>query len=161
MNRSRVLVLAGLCSTLLAPHAHAQSPASKPKAPLENSAGSDKSAARVEADLAREGRRAQVRSLLFTLSGEARGFRDPGEGGAITLTVNSKSHIMKKTEAVPDFDIAGVFVEAARADFDQAVQLARGFKAEAPRVNAVIATSTSVLKEQGSAAPAPRAAAKD
>ena len=84
-----------------------------------------------------------------------------GEGGSITVTVNSKSQIMKKTEAVPDFDIAGVFGEAAKADFDRAVQLARGFKADAPRVNAVIATSTAVLKEQGRAAPAPRAAKKD
>jgi hypothetical protein len=85
-----------------------------------------------------------------------------GEGGAINVNVNSKSQIMKKSERVPDFDIAGVFGEAARADFDRAAQLARGFKAEAPRVNAVIAISAAVLREKGAAAPAaPRAATKD
>jgi hypothetical protein len=84
-----------------------------------------------------------------------------GEGGSITVTVNSRSQIMKKTEPVADFDIAGVFAEASKADFDRAVQSARGFKAEAPRVNAVIAISRAVLAEKGTPAPAPRAATKD
>lgn len=82
-----------------------------------------------------------------------------GEGGAISLTVNSKSQILQKTEPVPEFDLAGVFGEAAKADFDRAIQLARGFKAEAARVNAIIAVSRSVLNEGG--ARAARTAAKE
>lgn len=81
-----------------------------------------------------------------------------GEGGALTASVNSKSQILRKTESVPDFNVAGVFGEAAKADFDRAVQTARGFKAEAPRVNAIIAISRSVLSE--GVAPAARPAAK-
>lgn len=81
-----------------------------------------------------------------------------GEGGVLTLTVNSKSQILNKRESVPDFNIEGIFGEAAKTDFDRAVEMARGFKAEAPRVNATIAVSRSVLNEPH--APAARPAAK-
>jgi hypothetical protein len=83
-----------------------------------------------------------------------------GEGGALTITVNSRTQILRKTEAVPEFNVAGVFGEAAHTDFDRAVQTARGFKAEAPRVNAVISASRSVLHEPDASAPAARPAAK-
>jgi hypothetical protein len=80
-----------------------------------------------------------------------------GEGGALTLTVNSKTQILRKTEIVLDFNVAGVFGEAAKTDFDRAVQTARGFKAEAPRVSAIIAVSRSVLSETATTAALPTA----
>lgn len=71
-----------------------------------------------------------------------------GEGAVLALTVTSKSQILKKTEAVPDFDIRGIFAEMANNNFDRAVELARGFQGEAPRANATIAISRSVLNEK-------------
>jgi hypothetical protein len=46
-----------------------------------------------------------------------------GEDGVLTLAANSRDLIMKKTDAVPDFDIEGIFAEAAKTDLDRAVQL--------------------------------------
>lgn len=80
-----------------------------------------------------------------------------GEGGVLTLTINSKSRILKRTEAVPDFNIEGVFVEAAKTDFNRAVQMAREFKADASRVNATIAVSRSILTTQNGKAIRPAA----
>jgi hypothetical protein len=68
-----------------------------------------------------------------------------GEGGVIALTVNSKSQILKRTEAVPEFNIEGAFGEAAKADFDRAAHMARSFKGEAARVNAIITISRVVI----------------
>jgi hypothetical protein len=109
MNRSRLLILMGAVFTLLAPLAHAQSPASKPKAPLEKAAVRDKAAAKTEADLAREGRQAQARALLFTLSGEARGFRDQ------TLRARSLARIADALWGAGDAQGSVLFREAWEA----------------------------------------------
>ena len=82
-----------------------------------------------------------------------------GEDGLIASHVNSKGRIMRRTDSAPDFDVAGVFGEAAGADLERAIQLARGFKGEAPRTSAVIAVARAVLAERP--APRPRAASKD
>jgi hypothetical protein len=79
-----------------------------------------------------------------------------GEDGAIISTVNSRSQILRRTEAAPDFNIAGAFGAAAKSDFGRAAQMARGFKAEAPRVNAIIAVSRSVLNEAAARRDQPR-----
>jgi len=76
-----------------------------------------------------------------------------GEGAVLALTVTSKSQILKKTEAVPDFDIRAIFAEMANNDYDRAVELARGFQGEAPRANATIAISRSVLNEKSAPIP--------
>lgn len=73
-----------------------------------------------------------------------------GEDGVLTLTVTSKSLVLKKSDAVSDFDIEGIFHEIANNDFEQALQLARGFREEAPRANATIAICESVLNEKES-----------
>jgi hypothetical protein len=82
-----------------------------------------------------------------------------GEDGLLTSNARSKDVIMMKKDSAPDFDIAGVFGEAARSDLERATQLARGFKGEAPRTNAVIAVAGAVLSEK--AAPQARAASRD
>ena len=72
-----------------------------------------------------------------------------GEDGAIALSVNSAGQIAMRRDANPDFDIAGIFAKLAALDYERAVQLARGFQGEAPRANATIAISRSVLEEKG------------
>jgi hypothetical protein len=68
-----------------------------------------------------------------------------GEGGMITQTINSKNVISVIPQDVPDFDIAEIFSALANDDYDNTVQLARGFQSEAPRTNATIAIARSVL----------------
>ena len=84
-----------------------------------------------------------------------------GENGGLTLRVNSKSRISRKTEAVPDFDIEGIFGKLANSDYNQAVQLAASFQGEAPRVNATIAIARSVLNNKSVSAPTPKLVTKD
>lgn len=78
-----------------------------------------------------------------------------GEGGMIMQTINAKGLISVSPQNVPDFDIEGIFGPLANEDYERAVQLARGFQAEAPRANATIAIARSVLNEKGAAAPTP------
>jgi hypothetical protein len=61
---------------LLAGPAPCQTPATKARVAAEEGTGGNESDAKAKADRVREGRRLQARTLLFTLSGEARGFRD-------------------------------------------------------------------------------------
>lgn len=71
-----------------------------------------------------------------------------GEGGALSMSANSKILISRRTEPAPDFDVGGIFGKLASSDYFRAVQLARGFQGEAPRVNAIIAIARAVLNEQ-------------
>jgi hypothetical protein len=77
-----------------------------------------------------------------------------GEDGVLTLTVNSESEILRKTEAVPDFDVRGIFGEMANMDFERAVQLAGDLKGEASHANAIIAIARAMLTDKPQAAPA-------
>ena len=71
-----------------------------------------------------------------------------GEGGEISATINTKSQIMKKTEAVPDFDIKGIFSDLTNADYDRTMQLASGFQRDALRANVTITIARSVLDDK-------------
>jgi hypothetical protein len=84
-----------------------------------------------------------------------------GEGGVLSLHVNSKSLISKKTEAVSDFDIEGIFGKLANSDFDRAVQLAGIFQGEAPRTNATIVVARSVLNDKSVSVPTPKPVTKN
>jgi hypothetical protein len=106
MNRSRLSVLTGMGLCLLASSALAQSQSTKPKAALDKAPFSDKAVAKMEADRIREGRRLQARSLLFSLSGDARGFRDQ------TLRARSLARIADA--------LWGVAAEQGRALFREA-----------------------------------------
>lgn len=81
-----------------------------------------------------------------------------GEDGLLTQTIRTTDAIRASPNAVPDFDIAGIFGKLASDDYDRIVQLARGYQGEAPRANATIAIARSVLKEQRPAAPTRRPA---
>src|SRR5260370_950623 len=76
MNRPCLSIIVGVGLIFLAHPASAQSPATKPKPPLDNAAGRDKSVAKAEADRIRKERQAQARSLLISLASDARSFRD-------------------------------------------------------------------------------------
>jgi hypothetical protein len=84
-----------------------------------------------------------------------------GEDSALIATVNSKSLISSRTDNVPDFIIEGIFGILANDDYDRAVQLARSFQGEAPRVNATIAIARAVLNEKRAAATKPKTEAKN
>lgn len=71
-----------------------------------------------------------------------------GEGGALNIRADSKSLISRRTESVPEFDVGGLFGRLAGSDYLRAVQLARGFQSEAPRVNATIAIAQAMLNEK-------------
>jgi len=79
-----------------------------------------------------------------------------GEGAALNLTITTRSQILTSREPVADFDIRGIFGEAANYDYERSVDLARGFQGEAPRANATIAICRSVLNAKN-ASPAPAA----
>jgi hypothetical protein len=68
-----------------------------------------------------------------------------GEGAELVLTMWSPSQILTSREAVPDFDIRGIFGVVANNDYERSVELARGFQGEAPRANATIAICQAVL----------------
>lgn len=76
MKHSRLPLLFCMSFGLLTTYALAQLQTTKPKAALDNAAGEDKAVAKAEAERVWEGRRMQARSLLFSLSNDARGFRD-------------------------------------------------------------------------------------
>jgi len=68
-----------------------------------------------------------------------------GDDGVIALTVATRGQIMTKADPVSDFNLEGIFKEVANNDFDRALQLARGFRDEAPRANATIAICQTLL----------------
>lgn len=84
-----------------------------------------------------------------------------GEGGALSLRMSSKSLISRRTEAVPHFDVGGIFGKLASSDYYRAVQLVRGFQGEAPRVNATIAIARAVLNEKRAPATTARSGARN
>lgn len=73
-----------------------------------------------------------------------------GEDAVLTLKVTTKNQVWRKNDAVADFDIEGVFREAANNDFERALELARGFRDEAPRATATITICRSVLNDKKS-----------
>jgi hypothetical protein len=76
MNRSCLSIIVGAGLIFLAHPAFAQSPAAKPRAPLDNAASRDKSDAKAEADRIRKECQSQARSLLISLASDAGSFRD-------------------------------------------------------------------------------------
>jgi hypothetical protein len=71
-----------------------------------------------------------------------------GEDAVLTLTLNTANQILRRTDAVPEFDIEGIFNKLATSDFDRTIQLARAFQAEAPRANATITIARTVLQNK-------------
>jgi hypothetical protein len=83
-----------------------------------------------------------------------------GEDGMLSLPLINTLHVGNPSDKVPDFDIEGIFGKLANDDYDRAVQLARGFQGESPRVNATIAIARSVLNEKSTPISKPPQATK-
>jgi hypothetical protein len=84
-----------------------------------------------------------------------------GEDAVLTQTIRTTDAIRVSPNAVPDFDISGIFGKLASDDYDRIVQLARGYQGEAPRANATIAIARAVLNEQRPAVPTRQPAVKN
>jgi hypothetical protein len=76
MSRSCLSIIIGVGLSFIAHPASAQSPAAKSTAPFNNATSRDQSDAKTEADRVAKQRRAQARSLLLSLAGDARSYRD-------------------------------------------------------------------------------------
>ena len=70
-----------------------------------------------------------------------------GEDNVLTLSAWTKGQILHKRDVVPDFILEGIFQQVANNDFDRALQLARGFREEAPRANATLAICQAVISK--------------
>ncbi len=71
-----------------------------------------------------------------------------GEDGVIRMSLLTKTMSSMRSSGVQDFDVAGIFAELAKEDYNRTVELARGFEREAPRASAVIAIARAVLEEK-------------
>ena len=71
-----------------------------------------------------------------------------GEDGELRFFLRTKQGGGVSGSSVPEFDVAGIFAELTREDYNRTVELARGFEREAPRANAVIAIARAVLEEK-------------
>jgi hypothetical protein len=68
-----------------------------------------------------------------------------GEDALIVLKFQSKGGSSVNTSDVPEFNLEGIFRDLAELDYDRAVELARGFRAEGPRAVATIAIARAIL----------------
>ena len=71
-----------------------------------------------------------------------------GEDGLIRITMQSKGMSSIRSSSVSEFNVAGIFTELAKEDYNRTVELTRGFQREAPRASATIAIARSVLDEK-------------
>jgi hypothetical protein len=71
-----------------------------------------------------------------------------GEDGELRIMLRTKQSGGVESSNVPEFDVAGIFAELARKDYNRTVELARGFERAGPRANAVIAIARAVLEEK-------------
>lgn len=71
-----------------------------------------------------------------------------GEDGVVRIALQTKQMSSIRSSSAQDFDVAGIFNELAKEDYNRAIELARGFQKEAPRASATIAIAKSVLDEK-------------
>ena len=71
-----------------------------------------------------------------------------GEDGVLRVSLLTKGMSSIRSSSVQDFDVAGIFGELARDDYNRTVELARSFEREAPRASATIAIARTVLDEK-------------
>ena len=71
-----------------------------------------------------------------------------GEDGVVRIGLQTKGMTSLHSSSVQDFDVAGIFGELAKDDYNRTVELARGFEHEAPRASAVIAIARAVLEDK-------------
>jgi hypothetical protein len=71
-----------------------------------------------------------------------------GEDGVIRITMQAKQMSSSRSSSVSDFNVAGIFSELAKEDYNKTVEVIRGFEREAPRASATIAIARTVLEDK-------------
>jgi hypothetical protein len=71
-----------------------------------------------------------------------------GEDGAMKVSLITKGMASTRTSSSGEFDIAGVFGELAKDDYNRAIELARLFERQAPRASVTITIARTVLEEK-------------
>lgn len=81
-----------------------------------------------------------------TAANSADGFT--GEDGVLRTSLLTTGMSFSRSSSTPDFDVAPIYGELAKDDYNRAVELARLLRGEASRANAVIAIARAVLEEK-------------
>jgi hypothetical protein len=68
-----------------------------------------------------------------------------GEDASLNIVLRTKTGVTSRSSSADTLDLSGLFVALARDNFEQAVELVRGFKAEHPRTAATLAIARAVL----------------
>jgi len=71
-----------------------------------------------------------------------------GEDGVIRLSLLTKSGSSVRSTSSSDFNVASIFSELAKEDYNKTVEVIRGFEREAPRASATIAIARTVLEDK-------------
>jgi hypothetical protein len=71
-----------------------------------------------------------------------------GEDGAIRTVLQTKNTSSSRSSSVGEFNVAGIFGELAKEDYNKTVEVIRGFEHEAPRASATIAIARTVLEDK-------------
>jgi hypothetical protein len=71
-----------------------------------------------------------------------------GEDGVFRLQLLTKGGSSVRSTSSGEFNVAGVFGELAKEDYNKSVEVIRGFEREAPRASATIAVARTVLDEK-------------
>jgi hypothetical protein len=71
-----------------------------------------------------------------------------GEDGVFRISLLTKNGSSTRSTSSGEFNLAGVFGELAKEDYNKTVELIRGFEREAPRASATIAIAKTVLEDK-------------
>jgi hypothetical protein len=71
-----------------------------------------------------------------------------GEDGVMRISLITKNQSSIRSSSSGEFNVAGVFSELAKEDYNKSVEVIRGFEREAPRASATIAIARTVLDEK-------------
>jgi len=71
-----------------------------------------------------------------------------GEDGAIKTVLQTKNSSSVRSSSSGEFNVAGIFGELAKEDYNKTVEVIRGFQREAPRASATIAIARTVLEDK-------------
>ncbi|HEX3143126.1 MAG TPA: hypothetical protein VHQ64_04090 [Pyrinomonadaceae bacterium] len=71
-----------------------------------------------------------------------------GEDGVMRISLITKNSSSIRSTSSGEFNVAGVFTELAKEDYNKTVEVIRGFQREAPRASATIAIAKTVLNEK-------------
>jgi hypothetical protein len=71
-----------------------------------------------------------------------------GEDGAIRVSLQTKNQSSIRSSSAGEFNIAGIFGELAKEDYNKTVEVVRQFQQAAPRASATIAVARTVLEDK-------------